>query len=59
LQLKVSEMITDTLKFDICSQEVVSTRPEKEVEILEIDTSNVHKMLNNDENSQLSSVFGG
>ena len=38
-------MITDTLKFDISSQEVVNVRPEKEVEILEIDSSNVQKMM--------------
>jgi hypothetical protein len=42
-------MITETLKFDINSQEVVNTRPEKEVEILEIDAS--QKMMNNDEHS--------
>ena len=51
-------MITDTLRFDISSQEVVNVRPEKEVEILEIDSSNVQKIMVEDQ-GQFSSVFGG
>ena len=43
-------MIDETLRFDISSQEVVNTRPEKEVEILEIDSSNIQKMMTDDQN---------
>jgi len=38
-------MIDETIRFDVCSQEVVSTRPERDVEIL--DESAVHALLCN------------
>ncbi len=54
-------MIEDTLRFDVCSQEAVTSRPEKEIEVLEIDDSN--KLMQNcvdaSESSQFSNIFGG
>ena len=61
LQLKVGELISDSLKFDVCSQELVGYRPDKEVEILEIDESPARLIPGGDFNecSAYSNIFSG
>lgn len=45
LQTSVTEMIDESLRFDVCSQEAVSSRPDKEVEILDIDDRQLQSLL--------------
>ena len=61
LQLKVGELISDSLKFDVCSQELVGYRPDKEVEILEIDENPARLIPGGDfnESSAYSNIFSG